>query len=305
MNQMPLMCARWNPANDNQIALANRSSSAVELFDLTKSYNRPAMNFTGQNPHSFGSGSFNSSSYVEDFVFASFGPSSWKSVVMGGTDSGSVRIWDIRTEANNFEILGNQKRKTNHVWKSLGRSNIKSGIKNVMMSSDNNLAIAVHSDGIVQIWDVRHSPEDFDILQVNLPTKVPMENLSYTSKISSSFLFDDYLLFCQLTDGSIIQMNLSTREQFVAISSSSSKYYYMDRKFSYCSDTGHLSFATGRKNYFVSLGSLDPYPKPDIIVSDFQCNEMDKISVSQANPSLPYHGVCGFESGYISAYGIL
>jgi hypothetical protein len=303
------MCTRWNAENENQIALSCRAANAVEMFDLTKSYSKPVEVFTSEMTQK--ASAVQSHSFVENFVFASFGPSAWKSVVMGGTNTGSVRIWDIRTDRQSSMAFGNalnQKRRATSLWKTLSRSDVVSSVKTVMMSSDNNLALAVHADGIVQIWDVRYSPEAFDLLQMDLPARMQIENLAYTSKISYANLVDDYLLFCQTTDGSIIKMNLSNRENAIVIRSSTRRtnsVYYMDRKFSYCPSTGHLTFATGKKNYLVPIGGLYPNPKPDIIVSGFQCPESDKISVSQANPSLPYHGVCGFESGHVSAYGII
>lgn len=255
------------------------------MFDLLRSYSKPVSLLSPDFSRSIVStNSANSSSFVEDFCFAELGSSAWKSVVVAGTNTGSIRMWDIRSSQGIIE-LGKEKLK--NLWKLYTKADLTSSIKSIQASSDKNLISAVHSDGTTQLWDVRFSPSQLSVILPPRPIKV-----------ASSIFLDDSVIYLQLEDGSILLQDLISGGDTKFLSNIQDDYHSSHRKFSISNSMDHLAFAASHHLHFLQLSShTSLLQKP--LPTEYSA------SVVQLHPNLPCAGIVGFENNRIIPFGLI
>jgi WD40 repeat protein len=295
-------CSRWNPDNENHIAVSYRYGNGIQIFDLLRSTTNPFCVLSSDSGSRTSSLS-TISSFVETFQYCRIGSGSFRNTVIAGSNSGSIRIWDIRSAQSSMEL---NKRKNIDLWKMIGRSDINESIRKILCTSDGNVVCAVHSDASVQLWDLRFSPAIMRVLQT-------YPQVHQGSRVASAAIMDDSILILQLEDGSLIRydlvsdklkVNLEVQEQTLSA----------NRQFSVSPEDNQVYLGSADKIFMLDASKLQVESKTRVAMSAnslgsqlglYSQEEDNRVCVVQCNPCLPNYGVVGLENDKILAYGLL
>mmetsp|Transcript_45684 Transcript_45684/g.74503 ORF Transcript_45684/g.74503 Transcript_45684/m.74503 type:complete len:450 (+) Transcript_45684:224-1573(+) len=123
---------RWNPANQNEVALSFSSLRDLHIYDLSVCGNEPTQKLECGE----GGGFF-------DVCFIADKPDQ----VVAGSRDGGVRIWDSRKSKRPRKLL--------HASSARGNS-VTASICSLLPSSDGVSLTCGTSDGDIIVWDLRH-----------------------------------------------------------------------------------------------------------------------------------------------------
>jgi len=143
-------CVHWNPANRNELGTSSRSNSDIHIFDMKvcgiassrgpqHSRNTPTTIFSqSSSPHANGS--------VLEFAFVPSAPS----MMIAGTSSGAVVVWDARSPKTSKGVMKQE----------------DGGVCYLQVLRDGCSVVAGTANGAVHVWDIRAARASMAVMSI-------------------------------------------------------------------------------------------------------------------------------------------